>query len=240
MNWFDKIKELTTKQDKSPELKKGEIKQILIETANEFCPDFHFLDYKNSYYTFQRIKKYRTHKVYELVHIGFTLKDNFFAVSVASRLNPTYLHNNTYNGGLINPHSDLISLKRNFSAIPLEETYYYHNGHVDTTGKIVKQIFQDFNTKGLSFINQHFIRLNENEIVKAGFDFLDSLNISKQLLQNEIETELRNGKHLISSIRHPTFIQLKEYLQAIPDQEKEERKLIPKTTLELLEVYWAT
>lgn len=240
MNWFEKIKELTTKQDKSPELKKRETKQILIETANEFCPDFHFLGYKNSYYTFQRIKKYRTYKVYELIHIGFTLKDNLFAVSVASRLNPNYIHNSAYNGGLINPHGDLISLKRNSSATALEEAYYYHNGRVETTTKIVKQIFKDFSTKGLSFLNQHFKRLNENELIKVGFDFLDSLNSNKQLLQNEIETELRQEKYLISSIKHPIFIQLKEHLRAISGQEKEERKLFRKTTFELLEVYWST
>ncbi len=28
LNWFNKIKELTSKHDKSPELKKGDIKQI--------------------------------------------------------------------------------------------------------------------------------------------------------------------------------------------------------------------
>ena len=57
LNWIDKIKELTTKQDKSPELKKGVIKQILIQTASEVLPDFEFSAYKNSCYTFQRLRQ---------------------------------------------------------------------------------------------------------------------------------------------------------------------------------------
>ena len=36
---------MTTKQDKSTEMKKGEIKQILIQTASEVLPDFEFLAY---------------------------------------------------------------------------------------------------------------------------------------------------------------------------------------------------
>ena len=75
LNWIDKIKELTTKQDKSPELKKGEIKQILIQTASEVLPDFEFLAYKNSCYSFQRLRKVNNLTVHEILHIIFTLKD---------------------------------------------------------------------------------------------------------------------------------------------------------------------
>lgn len=240
MKWLDKIEELTTRQDKSPELKKGEIRQIIIEAAMEHCSDFHFLDYSNNYYTFQRIKEYRDYKLYELIHIGFTLKENFFAVSVASRLNPTYIFNRAYNGGLINPHSDLIALKRNSPTTPLKEAYFLHNGRVETTTKIVRQIFQDFKKIGLPFIDNQFKRLNENEIIKRGFNFIDKLDFNKQLLQNEIETELRKGGHSISSIKHPIYIQLRDFLQSISGQDREDRKLIPKTTLEFLEIYWAT
>lgn len=69
MNWIDKIKEFTTKQDKSPELKKGEIKQILIQTASELLPDFEFLAYKNGCYSFQRLREVNNLTVYELLHI---------------------------------------------------------------------------------------------------------------------------------------------------------------------------
>ena len=71
MNWFDKIKDLTTKQDKSPGLKKGETKQILIQTANENLPDFEFLAYKNGCYTFQRLSQANKLTVYETLHIIF-------------------------------------------------------------------------------------------------------------------------------------------------------------------------
>ena len=107
LNWFNKIKVLTSKHDKSPELKKGDIKQILIQTAGEVLPDFEFLAYKNSCYLFQRLRQVNNLTVYEVLHIIFTLKDKNFACSIASRLNPEYIFSNQYNIGLLNPHKDL-------------------------------------------------------------------------------------------------------------------------------------
>ena len=44
---------------------------------------------------------------------------------------------------------------------------------------------------------------------------------------------------LISSgIKHLIYIDLKEKLQSISGQSKEDRQLIPKMTHELLEIYW--
>lgn len=235
MNLFNKIANII---DDSPELKKGEIKQILVQQANEVCPDFLFLDYKNSCYSFQRIKEFRNYKVFEMLHIVFSLKDNFFAVSVASRLNQTYIFDNNYNSGLVNPHKDLITLKTKSSAIPLEKAYYYHNGRVKTIINVVKQIFDDFYKYGIPFIDYQFRRLTENEIIKAGLNFLSGMNLDKQKLQNEIELELRNEECQFSRIKHPIFIQLKKLLQNISGQTKEDRQWIPKTALELLEIYY--
>jgi hypothetical protein len=111
LNWFDKINEFTSKQDKSPDLKKGEIKEILIKTASEILPDFEFLVYKNGCYTFQRLRQLNKLTVYEVVHVIFTLKDKNFACSIASRLNPEYIFSNQYNIGLLNPHKDLKVLR---------------------------------------------------------------------------------------------------------------------------------
>ena len=111
MNRFEKIKELTTKKDNSPELKKGEIKDILIWTATQISPDFSFLSYNKNCYTFQRLRKANGLNVYESLHIIFTLKDRNFGCSVASRLNPIYIHANSYNTGLVNPHTDLKVLR---------------------------------------------------------------------------------------------------------------------------------
>ena len=61
---FNKIKDLTTNKDNSAELKRGEIKDILIKTAKEMLPDFDFLTYKNSCYTFQRLRKTNDLTVY--------------------------------------------------------------------------------------------------------------------------------------------------------------------------------
>ncbi|UPQ78758.1 hypothetical protein M0M57_14190 [Flavobacterium azooxidireducens] len=238
MNWIDKIKELTTKQDKSPELKKGEIKQILIQAASEVLPDFEFLEYKNSCYSFQRLRQVNNLTVYEILHIIFTLKDKNFACSIASRLNPEYVFSNQYNIGLINPHKDLKVLRHNSGALNIEDAYYFHNGQVDTTIKTVKEIFGDFKNCGLPFLDKQAERLKSNSIVKRGFNFIEDLKTDKQRLKTEITDELNKGGLLLSSLKHPIYVDLKENLQSVSGQTKEDRQSIPKTAHELLEIYW--
>jgi hypothetical protein len=238
LNWIDKIKGLTTKQDKSPELKKGEIKQILIQTAGEVLPDFEFLAYKNSCYSFQRLRQVNKLTVYEILHIIFTVKDKNFACSIASRLNPEYIFSNQYNNGLLNLHQDLKALKHNSGTLNIQDAYYFHNGQVETTTKTMKEIFGDFKKYGLPFIDKQVERLKSNSIVKRGFDYIDDLQIDKQKLKTEITEELNKGGLLLSCITHPNYIDLKAKLQSVSGQSKEDRQKIPKTAHELLELYW--
>lgn len=238
MNWFDKIKGLTTKLDKSPELKQGEIKQILIQTANEVLPDFGFLAYKNGCYTFQRLRQVRDLTVYETLRILFTLKDRNFACSIASRINSENIFSNQYNSGLLNPQKDLKALRHNSGALNIEEAYYFHNGQVETITKTVVEIFGDFKKYGLQFLDEQFEKLESNSIIISGFEYIDNLQSEKSKLKSEITEELKVCGHLLSSLKHPVYIQLKEQLQSISGQSKDDRRLIPKTAHELLEIYW--
>lgn len=229
---------MTTKQDKSPELKKGEIKQILIQTASEILPDFEFLTYKNSCYTFQRLRQVNNLTVHELLHVIFTLKDKNFACSIASRLNSEYIFSNQYNIGLLNPHKDLKVLRHNSGALNIEDAYYFHNGQVETTTKTVKEIFGDFKRYGLPFLDKQVERLISNSIVERGLDYIDDLQTEKKKLKTDITEELNKGGLLLSSIKHPIYVDLKEKLQSVSGQSKDDRQKIPKTAHELLEIYW--
>lgn len=228
---------MITKQDKSPELKKGEINKILTQTASEILPDFEFLAYKNGCYTFQRLRQLNNLTVYELLHVKFKLKDRTFACSIASIINPEYVFSNQYNNGLLNPHRDLKVLKHNSETLNIQDAYYFHNGQVDTT-RIVKEIFEDYKKYGLSFLDKQLENLKTNSIVKCGFDYIDNLKVDKEKLKVEITEELNKGGLLISSIKHPIYIDLKEKLQSITGQSKDDRQQIPKTAHELLERYW--
>jgi hypothetical protein len=238
LNWIDKIKELTTKQEKSPELKKGEIKQILIQTAGEFLPDFEFLANKKDCYSFQRLRQVNGLTVYEILHVIFTLKDKNFACSIASRLNINYLFSNHYNIGLLNPHQDLKVLRHNSGALNIQDAYYFHNGQVETTKNTVAEIFGDFNKYGLPFLDKQLEQLKSNSIIKCGLDYIDDLEIDRENLKKEITEELNKGGLLLSSLKHPIYLDLKEKLQSVSDQTKEDRQKIPKTAHELLEIYW--
>lgn len=241
MNWFDKIQELNNKQDKSPELKRGEIKLILIQTAREVLPDFEFLTYRNRCYLFQRIRQLNDLKVHEILNIVFSLSDRHFDCSISSLLNPEYIFSNQYNTGLINPHKALQVLKYNSESLPnIQDAYYFHNGQVETTTKTVKEIFGDYKKYGLPFLDNQLEQLKLNVILKCGFEYIHDLKIGKLNLKNEMTEELNKGEFLISSIKHPIYVELKSKLQAVGGQSKEDRKLIPKTSYELLELHWIT
>lgn len=238
MNWINKIRELSSKQDKSPELKKGEIKQLLIQTIIEILPDFEFLAYKNGCYTFQRLRQVNNLTVYEILYIIFSLKDKNFACSIASILNPEYIFSNHYNTGFINPHIDLKVLKHNSSALNIQDAYYFHNGQVETTKGIVKEIFGDYKKYGLPFLDNQLERLRSNAIVKLGLDYIDNLQTDKQKLKSEITEELNKSGFSLSNCKHTIYIDLKEKLQSVSGQTREDRQKIPKTAHELLEIYW--
>lgn len=238
MNWFNKIKELTRKVDKSPELKRGEIKLILIKTASDVLPDFGFLAYKNGCYTFQRIRKTGGLTVYELLHIIFALKDKNFACSIASIINQDYIYSNQYNNGMINPHIDLKVLRNNSGVLDINEAYYFHNGQVETTTKIVSEIFLDFKKYGLPFLDKQFEQLKNNDIVQRGFEYINNLQIDRQKLESEITQELKIGGYLLSNLKHPIYTDLKEKLLSINGQNTKDRQKIQLTANELLEIYW--
>lgn len=239
MNWLNKIQELTKKKDNSAELKKGEIKQILTQAANEILPDFQFLEYKNGCYFFQRLRQVNNFTVYETLHIIFSLKERNFSCSVASRLNPEYIFSNQYNIGLLNPHIDLKVLKHNRGALNIPDGYYLHNGQVETTTKIVKEIFGDYKKLGLLFLNNQFERLKSNPIINGGFEFINNLQTNKQNLRNDMTEELNKGGLLLSSIKHNVYLELINKLQSVSKHTKDDQSLIPLTAYELLQIYWA-
>ena len=155
MNWIDKITALTTKTDDSPELKRGQIKTILTEQVSNVLPDFEFKVYKGSEYKFGRTRNFRSYRLTETLHIIFGLKDRNFACSVSSSLNSNYADSNSYNTGFINPHTDLIVLKKGTGVIPIDEAYYFHNGRVKTTTKVVEQIIKDYKDFGIPFLTSN-------------------------------------------------------------------------------------
>lgn len=239
MSWFEKIKSLTTKPDNSPELKRGEVKGILLTEVKKALPEFEFLAYRNNGYTFQNIKEVEGIKVYETIHVAHTLKDRMFACSVASMLNPEYTYSSSYNTCLINPHIDLKVLKKGSGAIPVEEAYYFHNGRVATTTKVIEEIFADFKKYGIPFLEQQLDQIESSPTIRAGISFINNLSVDKEELQRSITESMVQGR--LSAIRNNTYDELKQTLYSTLNgngRMKEVRNKIPKSAFELLELYW--
>lgn len=219
--------------DNSPELKRGEVREILIRTAGSLMPGFEYLTYKKNCYTFQRLKQVAGIIVYETLHIVSFSKGGGFACSIASRLNSDLIFANAYSSGFINPHTDLKVLKYKTGIIPAEEEFYPHNGRVATTTGVIEVIFNDYKNLGLTFLDRQYERIQHHPIVSAGINYIKGLQADKTSLQREIQVY----GYIISDIKHPIYIELKEQLQAIPGQSREDRKEIPRMAYDLLAWY---
>ncbi len=238
MSWYDKIKSLTTKEDASPELKKGEIKAILINNFQRHLPEFKFTNYKSSKYNFQRIRKHKEFTVWETMHVLFSLGDKNSSCSVSTRLNKDYVSSKSYDIGLINPHVDLITLKKGTGVVGIEEAYYFHNGKIQSTTELVEQIYKDFFDYGVPFLDKQYDRLKTNQIINEGLDYIQQLQVDRQTLKLEINNELKQVGYVASRLTHPIYVNLKQTLQSIPNQTREDRQNIPGVTYDLLDLLW--
>ncbi len=221
------------------ELKKGKAGGILRQTAKVVLPDFEFLGYKTGCYSFQRQRRINNWTVYEGLQINFSIKEKSVDCSIASRLNPDLVGTNPYNTGLINPHMSLKGLTQDSGALKVQDAYYWHNGQTDQVTDVVKQIFLDYKNYGLPFLEDQFEKLKSHRLIACGLAYIDNLQVDKNRLKIEIGEELKRAGHLVSGLRHPIYIDLKEQLQAIAGQTRDDRKNIPRTAYELLELYWS-
>ncbi|WP_210490180.1 hypothetical protein [Rufibacter aurantiacus] len=237
MNWFEKIKAITSQEDTSPELKKGGIKSILITIVKKNLPDFPFMAYKSSCYIFERIRTAGGLEIHETLHISFSLSNRNFSCSIASRLNPKYIYSNSYNSSLINPHIDLLVLKKGTGVIPIEEAYYFHNGKVNSTTKVVEEIFKDFKIYGLPFLDKNLEAFKTSPTIKAGIHFIENLACDKAELKEAITKSMAQNR--FSAIHNSTFDELKQIMYStLEGRMREVRDKVPNSAFELLELYW--
>ena len=238
MDWFEKIKKMTEKEDSSRDLKRGEIKSILIEHITSQIPDFKFITYRNGTYFFERVRKIDGYNLFETLHISFRLKDKNFECSVLSTLNPKHRFVSSYTLGILTNHIDLIALKKKTEVIPIDQAYYFHNGKIQTTTKTVHGIVADYKKYGLSFLDKRFKDLKTNEIFKQGLKLYAQIVIDKKKLKEQVEFELKQNDYATTKVKHQLYLDLKARLQSIPGQGKDLRKKIPGFAYSLLEFYW--
>ena len=238
MSWFDKIKERQSTPDDSRDLKKGEVKTLLVNSFKTILPGFEFITYKNSTYYFQRTRIFQGHQVYETLNIIFGLKDKMFSCSVASIFNKSYLYTATYNNSFLTGHADLLVIKSGSGASKIEDSYYWHNGKIATVDKVINEIARDFRDFGVNYLDIRLNKIETSDLVREGLKFIQTLTVDKTELKKEIETERKQAEYVVSRIKHPLFIQLRDMLQNIPSQSREDRQKISGLTFELLELYY--
>ena len=223
-------------------IKRGEIKKFIIDEFNKHLSEFELYESKKQIYFFVRKKIYKTFVLNETFSIYYSSRnDTGIDCGIATVFNENYITNNQYNSAQLNHHIfSPLNLKNNKIDLPKEESYYFHNGEIDSIKKMIIEIVNDFKKFGLKYLDEKFEKLKEDEILNNGFDFINHLNINKELLKTEINEDLRKAGYVITRMKNKTFIELKEMLQKIPNQLRENKQMIPQLSFELLELYYGT
>lgn len=231
------LTDLFRKKDDSPELKRGEIKGILIRVAKGKLPDFDYLTYKNSSYYFQRIRTATGLNVFEIISIFFSLKEGMMDCTIGSFLNRQHIFGQSYSPSLINSNVSIMPYKYNSCSLPWEKAYYFHNGRVCTTEKVVEEIFTDCRKYALKLFDEQRDFLENSPLIANGLEFISRLEIDRAILKKALEDGLKEGGYLISRLRYPIYMELKGMLQGIKGMDRETRKNIPMLAYDLLELY---
>ena len=69
-------------------------------------------------------------------------------------------------------------------------------------------------------------------------DYIQQLQLDRQTLKLEINNELKQVGYVASRVTHPIYVNLKQTLQSIPNQTREDRQKIPGVAFDLLELLW--
>lgn len=219
-----------------PPFKHSEIKSLLTDRIKELHPSFRFLTAATGVYHFQRLREFHGDDLKEALHFVFST-DYSFHVSISSRLDPIHTLTPVYNDGFINPHVDLAAIMRNDGFFPSPGTAYLSNGTIEGVTSILEQAIGDFTKYGITWLDNRWIVLKSNGLVKTGMDIIDKWNFDKTMLRNELNIQLKKAKLVAANLRHPVCNELKEQLALVAGQPPEHYKEIPRLAFELMELY---
>lgn len=217
-------------------IKSGEFKKFLIAKFDEDLQDFRFWKYQNRTYFFKKEKYYGEYLISEVFYICYSSVENSGTdCGIYSIFDINLIMQSQYNSSVLNKHISLIRLKT--ESLLVEDSYYFHNGQLNNVIEMINQITYDFRKYGMNYIKQRFDNLKTNELLNYGLNYIENLKTDKTDLRQDINEELKNSGYSISRLKNKIYINLKENLQRIPNQQREEKQQIPKLALEFLNFY---
>jgi hypothetical protein len=217
--------------------KKTAIKSLLTERMKRDHPTFKFLTYATGVFHFQRKRTFRNREVKEALHLVFSPENYSMHASISSRLNPIHTLTPVYNGGLINPHVDMLAIRNGSNVYPTTGTAYHCEDEEDSLIAMIDQMIADFRNAAIPWFENRWTDLQTSQLVNSGLDIIDNWDLDKTMLRNEIRIQLRRAKLVARNIRHPACTELKNKLLAIPGQTPGAYYEIPRLAFELIELY---
>ena len=170
---------MTTQNEDNAPLKSGQFKKILIAHFENMLPEFKLIGYTGGVYRFLRILEGADYPVYEGIHVRFSLKHGMIDVSLSSDMVKSKFEYNNYRTGPMSYHMALKNIVLQTGITTHEESYYYHDGSVNSVLESIEYFGKDMHESGIKWLEHFYTKRNENAILKAGLEFLKVLGLPK-------------------------------------------------------------
>ncbi len=210
-------------------------KSILTRSLRTERSDFKFMCFATGVYHFFRLREFHDYDIREMLHVVYSFDEKKMQCSVSSRLNQVHLLSPIYNDGVVNPHADLLAIKRGRSFFPEANVSYGCDGTEGGAWSMVQGMLHDFKTVALPWYDERFDQLRANPLLRAGLRELDAWEMDKAILKNELSKQLRKANHQLDRVRNPLFNELVKVMSDISPHEPMGN--LRRTALELVELY---
>ncbi len=210
-------------------------KSILTKSVRAERSDFKFMCFATGVYHFYRLREFHDFNMREMLHVVYFFDERRMQCSLSSRMNAIHLLSPVYNDGVVNPHADLLAIKRGRSFFPEKNVAYGCDGSEGGAWSMVQGMLHDFKTFGIPWFEQRFEELKASALVRAGLRELDAWELDKAILKNDLCKHMRRVHHRVEKLRHPIFHELVNSMSTAAPLEPMSN--VRRTALELVELY---
>jgi hypothetical protein len=185
------------------------IKPLILEMIGRYVPDFHEMSTKRKGYWFRCDSQPPYH---QFVVIGSSQKERALGCDVAWGFFPTW--DCAYGTHQMTASTSLPCLRLGSKAIPMEESYYEHDGTEAGIRSTLDRIGSELDTHALPWFRTRAEDAGRDRLLQHGLDWL---RVHEQSISATIQDDLRQAfvqaSHMAWRVELPVFDALKSELR---------------------------
>ncbi len=186
------------------------IKQLVLEMIERFVPDFHEVSTKRKGYWF-RCDEHRPY--YSFIVVGSSQKSRVLDCDVAWGFFPAW--DGAYGTHQMRASTGLPNLRLGSSAIPMDQSYYEHDGTIAGIQQLLNVIGADLLAHALPWFRTNAREAGADQLLQYGLRWIHDRNLEiPATIQNDLSQAFAQASYVRSRVKLPILDALKRDLRA--------------------------